>query len=65
MLIACKQKKESNGYEIREDESGVTFINKKLLQSEIIYQFTVKDIYGDNFYFLALSGKKDTDCQYG
>ncbi|WP_269468244.1 glutathione peroxidase [Gaetbulibacter sp. NE] len=54
IVCSCKEKKETTN----EVASTSLETSKTNMEKENIYQFTVKDLYGDDFDFSTLKGKK-------
>ena len=59
--FSCKQKSQSQNSEdvtVSISDDGIKISTEKQMKKENIYQFKVKDLYGNDFDFASLKGKK-------
>ena len=58
LAAGCKKGSESNKAESNQAESKMAESNEQAMNKENIYQFKVSDLYGSEFDFSSLEGKK-------
>ena len=58
LTVGCKKGSESNKAETNQTESKMAESNEQAMSKENIYQFKVSDLYGSEFDFSSLEGKK-------
>ena len=58
LAVGCKKGSESNRAESNQAESKMAESNEQAMNKENIYQFKVSDLYGSEFDFSSLKGKK-------
>lgn len=58
LAVGCKKGSESNKAESNQVESKMAESNQQAMNKENIYQFKVNDLYGSEFDFSSLQGKK-------
>jgi len=58
LTVGCKKGSESNKAESNQAESKMAESNERAMSKENIYQFKVSDLYGSEFDFSSLQGKK-------
>jgi glutathione peroxidase len=58
LTVGCKKGSESNKAESNQAESKMAESNEQAMNKENIYQFKVSDLYGSEFDFSSLKGKK-------
>jgi len=58
LTVGCKKGSESNKAESNQAESKMAESNEQAMSKENIYQFKVSDLYGSEFDFSSLKGKK-------